>query len=52
MNENPNESKTVVLKVKEIDLILKSLKKCIPEVDDQEEVFQLVHYLEHERKLG
>lgn len=52
MSEDPNASKTVVLKVREIDLILKSLRKCVPEVDDQEEVFQLVHYLEHERKLG
>lgn len=42
------ESRTVVLRVREIQLILKSLKKCVPEAEDQEEVFNLAHYLELE----
>ena len=51
MNDK-DESVTVNLKKREIDLILKSLRKCVPEVDDQEEVYNLVSYLENERKLG
>jgi hypothetical protein len=44
MNE---PSATLTLKIREIKLILKSLKKCVPDVDDQREVFDLVQYLEH-----
>lgn len=46
----------ITLENEEIKLILKSLQKCIPEVDDQDKIFNLVEYLKYkikdERKLG
>lgn len=45
MNERLVEPRSVTLERREIELIIKSLQKCTPEIDDQERVFNLVEYL-------
>jgi hypothetical protein len=43
---DPKEQKIVFLSGKYIQLILKSLRKCVPDIEDQQDVFDLVTYLE------
>jgi hypothetical protein len=46
MSEDPKEQKIIFLSDKYIQLILKSLRKCVPDIEDQQDVFDLVTYLE------
>lgn len=49
MSEDPKDQKIVFLSNNDIRLILNSLKKCVPDMEDQERVFVLVTYLELKR---
>lgn len=48
MNGKASESEHITLQLKrsEVKLILKSLKRCLPDHDDQEEVVNVVGYLQ------
>lgn len=49
MNGKASESGFITLQLtsEEINLILKSLTKCVPENDDQDKVFNMIQYLEN-----
>lgn len=46
MSSDPKEQKIVFLSDNDMQLILKSLKKCVPDKEDQERVYTLILYLE------